>query len=156
MSSISDYVRFAQEACMLFSLENYTSKFVEKETVKKHYFVDNGLLGIFLLNGDTALLENLCAVHLRRRYGNNVYFYNKNVEVDFFVPDESYAVQASYSIYGESMEETFERETKALKLLDAFVPMRRMVIVTYDEEGTVSLDNGKQIEVVPAWKWLLE
>lgn len=141
---------------MLFSLENYTSKFVEKETVKKHYFVDNGLLGIFLLNGDTALLENLCAVHLRRRYGNNVYFYNKNVEVDFFVPDESYAVQASYSIYGESMEETFERETKALKLLDAFVPMRRMVIVTYDEEGTVSLDNGKQIEVVPAWKWLLE
>lgn len=156
VSSISDYVRFAQEACMLFSLENYTSKFVEKETVKKHYFVDNGLLGIFLLNGDTALLENLCAVHLRKRYGNNVYFYNKNVEVDFFVPDESYAVQASYSIYGESMEETFERETKALKLLDAFVPMRRMVIVTYDEEGTVSLDNGKQIEVVPAWKWLLE
>jgi predicted AAA+ superfamily ATPase len=30
------------------------------------------------------------------------------------------------------------------------------VIVTYDEEGKVPLDNGKQIEVIPAWKWLLD
>ena len=156
VSSVSDYVRYAQEACMLFSLENYASKFVEKETVKKHYFVDNGLLSIFLFNGDAALLENLCAIHLRKRYGEELCYYNKNVEVDFLVAEEGYAVQASYSIYGEGMQETFERETKALKQLDAFLSLKRMVIVTYDEEGTVPLDNGKQIEVIPAWKWLLE
>lgn len=156
VSSVSDYVRYAQEACMLFSLENYASKFVEKETVKKHYFVDNGLLSIFLFSGETALLENLCAIHLRKKYGDELCFYNKNIEVDFLVAEECYAIQASYSIYGEGMQETFERETKALKQLDAFLSMKRMVIVTYDEEGTVSLDNGKQIEVIPAWKWLLE
>ena len=156
VSSVSDYVRYAQEACMLFSLENYTSKFVEKETVKKHYFVDNGLLSIFLFNGDTTLLENLCATHLRKKYGDELCFYNKNIEVDFLVAEEGYAVQASYSIYGEGMQETFERETKALKQLDAFLSLKRMVIVTYDEEGTIPLDNGKQIEVVPAWRWLLE
>ena len=156
VSSVSDYVRYAQEACMLFSLENYASKFVEKETVKKHYFVDNGLLSIFLFNGDAALLENLCAIHLRKRYGEELCYYNKNVEVDFLVAEEGYAVQASYSIYGEGMQETFERETKALKQLDAFLSLKRMVIVTYDEEGKVPLDNGKQIEVIPAWKWLLD
>ena len=156
VSSVSDYVRYAQEACMLFSLENYASKFVEKETVKKHNFVDNGLLSIFLFNGDAALLENLCAIHLRKRYGEELCYYNKNVEVDFLIAEEGYAVQASYSIYGEGMQETFERETKALKQLDAFLSLKRMVIVTYDEEGTVPLDNGKQIEVIPAWKWLLE
>ncbi len=156
VSSVSDYVRYAQEACMLFSLENYASKFVEKETVKKHYFVDNGLLSIFLFNGDAALLENLCAIHLRKRYGEELCYYNKNVEVDFLVAEEGYAVQASYSIYGEGMQETLERETKALKQLDAFLSLKRMVIVTYDEEGTIPLDNGKQIEVIPAWKWLLE
>ena len=156
VSSVSDYVRYAQEACMLFSLENYTSKFVEKETVKKHYFVDNGLLSIFLFNGDTALLENLCAIHLRKKYGDELCFYNKNIEVDFLIAEEGYAVQVSYSIYGEGMQETFERETKALKQLDAFLSLKRMVIVTYDEEGTIPLDNGKQIEVVPAWRWLLE
>ena len=156
VSSVSDYVRYAQEACMLFSLENYASKFVEKETVKKHYFVDNGLLSIFLFNGDTALLENLCAIHLRKRYGEELCYYNKNVEVDFLIAEEGYAIQASYSIYGEGMQDTFERETKALKQLDTFLSLKRMVIVTNDEEGTVLLENGKQIEVIPAWKWLLE
>ena len=156
VSSVSDYVRYAQEACVMFALENYASKFVEKETVKKHYFVDNGLLSIFLFNGETALLENLCAIHLRKQYGNDLCFYNKNIEVDFLIAEEGYAVQASYSIYGEGMQETFERETKALKQLDTFLPLRRMVIVTYDEEGVVPMDNGRQIEIIPAWKWLLE
>jgi hypothetical protein len=156
VSSVSDYVHYAQEACMLFSLENYASKFVEKETVKKHYFVDNGLLSIFLFSGETALLENLCAIHLRKKYGDELCFYNKNIEVDFLIAEEGYAIQASYSIYGEGMQETFERETKALKQLDAFLSMKRMVIVTYDEEGTVPLDNSKEIEVIPVWKWLLE
>ena len=156
VSSVSDYVHYAQKACMLFSLENYASKFVEKETVKKHYFVDNGLLSIFLFNGDTAQLENLCAIHLRKRYGEELCYYNKNVEVDFLIAEEGYAIQASYSIYGEGMQDTFERETKALKQLDTFLSLKRMVIVTNDEEGTVPLENGKQIEVIPAWKWLLE
>ena len=156
VSSVSDYMRYAQDACTLFSLENYASKFVEKETVKKHYFVDNGLLSIFLFNGDAALLENLCAIHLRKRYGEKLYYYNKNVEVDFLIAEEGYAVQASYSVYGEGMQNTFERETKALKQLDAFLSLKRMVIVTYDEEGIVPLEKGKQIEVIPAWKWLLE
>ena len=156
VSSVSDYMRYAQDACTLFSLENYASKFVEKETVKKHYFVDNGLLSIFLFNGDATLLENLCAIHLRKRYGEKLYYYNKNVEVDFLIAEEGYAVQASYSVYGEGMQNTFERETKALKQLDAFLSLKRMVIVTYDEEGIVPLEKGKQIEVIPAWKWLLE
>lgn len=156
VSSVSDYVRYSQEACMMFALENYASKFAERETVKKHYFVDNGLLSLFLFSGDAALLENLCAIHLHRLYGDELCYYNKNVEVDFLIADKGYAVQASYSIYGESMQETLERETKALKQLDNFLPLNRMVIVTFDEEGTIPLDNGKQIEVIPVWKWLLE
>ncbi len=156
VSSVSDYVRYAVDACMIFSLENYASKFVEKETVKKHYFVDNGLLSIFLLDGNTALLENLCAIHLHKKYGDKLYFYNKNIEVDFLIVDEGYAVQVSYSIYGDGKQETFDRETKALVQLDKYLSLNRMLIVTYDEEGVVTLDNGKQIEVIPVWKWLLE
>lgn len=156
VSSVSDYVRYAVDACMIFSLENYASKFVEKETVKKHYFVDNGLLSIFLLDGNTALLENLCAIYLHKKYGDKLYFYNKNIEVDFLIVDEGYAVQVSYSIYGDGKQETFDRETKALVQLDKYLSLDRMIIVTYDEEGVVTLDNGKQIEVIPVWKWMLE
>ncbi|MBO7067192.1 MAG: ATP-binding protein [Bacteroidaceae bacterium] len=152
VASVIDYVRYAKEACILFPLENYASKFVEKETVKKHYFMDNGLLSIFLTDGETALLENLCAVHLYSKYGEGLYFYHKNVEVDFFVAEEGYAVQVSYSI---NDEETRRREIEGLRKLHALHPLKRMVIVTFDEEETIRLENSA-IEVIPAWKWLLE
>ncbi len=155
-ASVIDYVKFAKDACVLFSLENYASKFVEKETVKKHYFVDNGLLSIFLTNGETALLENLCAISLYKKYGEELYFYNKNIEVDFYVPDEGYAVQAAYSILGDSSQDTYDREVGALRKLNTFQPLKRMVIVTYDEETTIDIGNSQSIEVIPAWKWLLE
>jgi predicted AAA+ superfamily ATPase len=153
VASVIDYVRYAKEACILFPLENYASKFVEKETVKKHYFIDNGLLSIFLIGGEAVLLENICAVYLYRKYENGLYFYNKNIEVDFFVADEAYAVQVSYSI---SDEETRKREVDGLKKLHTFMPLKRMVIVTFDEEETIKLDDNRFIEVIPVWKWLLE
>ena len=37
-ASIIQYVEFAKEAYVIFSIENYSSKFVEKETVKKALF----------------------------------------------------------------------------------------------------------------------
>ena len=153
VASVIDYVRYAKEACILFPLENYASKFVEKETVKKHYFIDNGLLSIFLIGGEAVLLENICAVYLYRKYENGLYFYNKNIEVDFFVADEAYAVQVSYSI---SDEENRKREVDGLKKLHTFMPLKRMVIVTFDEEETIKLDDDRFIEVIPVWKWLLE
>ena len=153
VASVIDYVRYAKEACMLFPLENYASKFVEKETVKKHYFIDNGLLSIFLIGGETALLENICAVHLFRKHEDGLYFYHKNIEVDFFVADEAYAVQVSYSV---SDEETRKREVDGLRKLHAFRPLKRMVIVTFDEEETIRLTDSNIIEVIPVWKWLLE
>ncbi len=153
VASVIDYVRYAKEACILFPLENYASKFVEKETVKKHYFIDNGLLSIFLIGGEAVLLENICAVYLYRKYENGLYFYNKNIEVDFFVADEAYAVQVSYSI---SDGETRKREVDGLKKLHTFMPLKRMVIVTFDEEETIKLDDDRFIEVIPVWKWLLE
>lgn len=47
---------------------------------------------------------------------------------------------------------TFDRETKVLVKLAERVPVRRMVIVTHDEEQTVEFESGKVIEILPAWK----
>ena len=55
-ASVMDYAKFAKDACLIFSVDNYASKFAEKETVKKHYFVDNGLLNIFINDPETSLL----------------------------------------------------------------------------------------------------
>ena len=81
-----------------------------------------------------------------------VYFYNENVEVDFYVPEDELAIQVSYSIADDN---TLNREAGALQKLPNVRPCRRRVIITYDEEHTIA-DNRGNIEVIPCWKWLLE
>ena len=153
VTSISDYVRYMQDACFLFSIENYRSKFVEKETVKKHYFVDNGLLNIFLLDAETSLLENICAIHLYRKYENGLYYFKMNEEVDFYIPSEGLGVQVAYSLRDDT---TLDREVKGLKILNKKHPLKRMMIITRDEKDEIVLSSNMKIEVVPVWQWLLD
>lgn len=155
-ASMIDYVRYVKEACLMFTLDNYASKFVEKETIKKHYFVDNGMLSIFLDDADTSLLENLCAITLHKHYNRDddsprLYYYNRNIEVDFYIPDEHIAIQASYDINDET---TRKREVNALVQLNALEPLKQALIITYDHEEQIELE-GLTISVVPAWKWLM-
>lgn len=156
-ASIIDYVRLIKDACLMFSLDNYASKFTEKETAKKHYFTDNGLLSIFLTDSKSPLLENLVAITLNKKYNHDaemphLYYYNRNIEVDFYVPEEGLAIQVSYSLEDA---DTRKRETSALVALHQLHPLRKAVIITYDEEETIEAE-GLQIEVIPIWKWLTE
>ena len=152
-STVMEYVSFMRDACLVFSLNNYASKFAERETIKKHYFVDNGLLNIFLNDGETSLLENLCAIHLYQQHGDALFYFNKNVEVDFYLPESHTAIQACYSM---SDLQTSEREINALVKLHAFEPLQRALIITRDEETVIRKNDGLVIEVKPVWKWLLE
>ena len=150
-ASVLDYLRYMRESCLVFSVTNYFAKFSEKEGVKKHYFLDNGILNLFLSNPDSALHENLCAIHLYRKYADGLFFVRRNIEVDFFVPEEDLAVQAAISI---ANEDTLQREVSALLKLNQHSPLKRMLIVTMDDERTIDAD-GPKIEVVPIWKWLM-
>ena len=120
--------------------------------MKKYYFIDNGLLNLFLINPETSLLENLVAVHLCRKYGReNVSYYKADREIDFVVPDERLAVQVSYSI---KEHETYERETTPLVNFAKRHEDWRSLIITFDEKDMIECD-GQRIEVIPVWKWLL-
>lgn len=153
-STIINYVDYARDAWLLTPVQNMAGKLVERETAPKYYFTDNGMLSLFLLDAETSLLENLVAVTLLRRHGRDdaVYFYNRNIEVDFYVPETETAIQVCYAL---ADADTFERETRALLALRKVLPCRRSLIITRDEERIVETE-GEPIEVVPVWKWLLE
>lgn len=156
--TIGNYVQYCEEAWLLLRMHNVASAFVEKETISKYYFTDNGLLNLFLINGETSLLENLVAVTLLRKYGNDpdnerVFYYNSGVEVDFYIPDDALAIQVSYSISQSS--ETFIREVGALRKLPSMLDCKHRMIITYDEETEIK-DTYGTIEVVPYWKWALK
>ena len=136
---------------MVFTVENYATKFVERETVKKHYFVDNGLLNLFLVDPDSSLLENIVAIALHKRYGEDLYYYNKNVEVDFYIPSEETGVQVCYSL---NDEQTLRREADALVKLKKAFGLKQMLIISRNDERTMQYSD-EVIKVMPVWKWLL-
>ncbi|MCR5394505.1 MAG: ATP-binding protein [Bacteroidales bacterium] len=144
-----DYVGYAADSWLILPIENEIGKLTEKESQKKYYFIDNGLLNLFLINPETSLLENMVAVELCRRYGkDNVYFLNAEKEIDFVVPNEKLAIQASYSINDDA---TKTRQIAPLVKYRKKHPDWQCLLITYDEED--SLDD---IPVVPVWKWLLK
>ena len=150
-NTLTDYLHLLSDAYLIFGISNFSDKLSEKETFKKRYFYDNGLLNNFLFDPETKLLENMVAIQLIKKYGEGLYFYNKNVEVDFFIPNQGLAIQVSYSIQDDV---TRNREVKALlKLADAY-NLKKLDIITRDEE-TIINENGHVIHVIPIWKWLI-
>lgn len=152
VDTVIDYMGYLQESWLILSYENIAAKLIDKESNRKYYFIDNGILNLFLLDPATSLLENQVAIRLRQKYGNQVYFYNKNVEVDFVVYDEGIAIQVSYSL---SDPETEKREVDALLKLNKVLPMRKLMIICKDEERDITV-NDVTIQVIPVWKWLLD
>ena len=149
--TVIDYVNYMCESWLLLPLENIIGKLTERNTQRKYYFIDNGILNLFLPDPEASLLENMVAINLIRKYKNEVYFYHNGVEVDFYLPEQKKLIQASYSLQDES---TFQRETEALVKVSKRLEVNDLMIITKDEE-TVLEKDGKTIQVVPLWKWLL-
>ncbi len=152
--TVINYVGYMNDSYLIFPLTNYAAKLLEKETSPKYYFMDTGLVGLMLLDCKSAQLENLVAIELIRRYGReNVFYFENNVEIDFYVPDEKLAIQVSLQVLDDM--DTRERETRAFVKLHNFIPDAKCLIITNSEEASLECD-GIPISVLSAWKWLLE
>ena len=152
--TISSYLDYMHESYLTFGVSSFTDGLSERETVRKHYFYDNGILNLFLFQPEPKLMENMVAIHLYKKYGEDLFYYNKNVEVDFCVPKDGLLVQVCYRMVDD---QTRTRELGALQKVAKFLKAQRCMVVTYDQEETVSV-NGleKDIEIIPVYKFLLE
>ena len=150
------YIDYCEEAWLLLRIKNYASSLADKESSCKYYFIDTGILGLFLIDKDAMLLENLVALQLYRIYGHDmdnerVFFYLDSYEVDFYIPEDELAIQVAYSLHDE---DTRKREIEALQRLPNRLPCNRRLLLTYDEEYTIT-DKHDTIEVLPVWKWII-
>lgn len=154
-ATIINYIEYSKDAFLIYPIKNIADNLTNRETNPKYYFVDNGIISILALDIDTSLLENMVAMELIRRYGidERVFFYNRNIEVDFYIPDAALAIQVSYNPH--KTDETWKRESTALIKLTKVLDCQRLLILSYDTEETVEV-NGKTIEVMPVWKWLIQ
>lgn len=156
LPALKDYLEYMQEAYLFFPIPNLASPMTEQATIQKRYVADNGILNLFLFQGETKLLENIVAIELNRRYRNTfeetfLYYYNRGCEIDFCIPSDKIAIQVSYSLHDEA---AYNREIGGLrKFLKAF-PEYQGYVITRDEESEINMDD-KTVHVVPVWKWLL-
>lgn len=153
--TLINYIEYSKDAFLIYPIKNIADNLTQRETNPKYYFVDNGIISILAMDIDTSLLENMVAMELLRRYGldEQVFFYNKNIEVDFYIPDAAMAIQVSYN--PKKSTETWERESTALIKLSKVLDCKRLIILTYELEEEIIVKD-KKIEVIPVWKWLID
>jgi hypothetical protein len=110
--------------------------------------------GILVNSGH--LLENLVFTALRRLH-QEIYYYKTKTgrEVDFIVPMRGRSKMLVQVCESLAEPQTRKRETAALSEAMAELDMKTGTIVTRNEDERIEAGGGT-IEVVPAWRFLLE
>jgi len=174
-STIEKYIKYLEEAYLIFSLLRYSPKSIQRiKSPRKVYAVDNGFITAKAIQHSPdkgKLMENLVFTELVKRgvKPNRDLFYYKtrnDREIDFVVKsgvDVTELIQVCYESINSDVE---QRETKALfeaggelTPLDAKlsngVKKLKLTVLTWDEKRAVEKD-GVTIHFKPLWEWLTE
>lgn len=162
--SKDDLYLWADYICDIFMfirISKYDRSLIKKQkALDKYYCIDNGMRGAVLIpqsNDNGKNLENIVFMQLNRMRlpSDKITYYQGNCECDFVLQREDSVIQL-IQVTGSMIDEsTREREIKGLLEAASVTGCGNLVIVTKDEEDTFVRED-KEINVIPAWKWLLQ
>ncbi len=158
--SVEKYFGYLKEAFLIFEVRQFSfSLKKQSKALPKIYGVDTGMTRevSFAFSQDNGrILENVVFLYLVKMFDSVFYYRTKsNAEVDFLVRNKEKneaLVQVSWDI---SDEKTKKREIRALVEAMNELSMKKSYIVTHSEEDAYETE-GKTIQIIPAWKWMLE
>ena len=157
-NTISNYLSYMEKSFFLYQALFYSNNVKDQmQYPRKVYFIDNGFLRYLSLNPDRSRsFENLVALELIRRGYDLFYWKNlKGQEVDFVIMENETVSRLIQVCYNMTLEDTREREIRALQKGMQHFDLDQGMILTLDQEETIVVDNF-QIAVIPVAKWLLE
>ena len=164
--TIDKYIRYLQEAYLVFSLPRFSFKLKDQMGYnKKIYCTDNGMAvsAGFRFSADKgALYENLVAIALRKEEiaGHISLFFWKSPqgeEVDFVVKEGlqiSRLIQVCADI---SNPKTMKREIRALIKASQELHCDELLLLNDGVDRTETFrwqDTERQIRMMPLWQWL--
>ena len=157
--AVSEYLEWFEDACFLFTVRIFDASLARSKTnPKKIYCVDHAMVtsvasGILVNTGH--LLENLVFNALRRVTPDIWYCKTKGgMEVDFLAQLQDRSRMLVQVCESMADPQTRKREIAALTGAMAEYGLKSGTVVTRNEEDQIKVDAGK-IEVVPAWRFLL-
>ncbi len=157
---MADYLEWFEDAFFLFTVRIFDASLARRNAnPKKIYCVDHAMVTSVssgILVNARHLLENLVFTALRRLYQEICYFKTKTGrEVDFIVPmrgQQPILIQVCESL---AEPQTRKRETTALSEAMTELGLKTGTLVTRGETGRIETGGGT-IDVVPAWRFLLD
>ncbi|MEM5881238.1 MAG: ATP-binding protein [Candidatus Aenigmatarchaeota archaeon] len=160
--TVENYMKYLEEAYLIFSLERFSFKVKEmKKSPKKVYCIDTGIINAISVKFSKEigkLMENLVFLELKRKglKENFSIFYGQfnNNEVDFLIKNGLEIKQLIQVTYASSKDEIEKREIKALLKASELLKCENLLIITWDYEDELKIEN-KSIKCIPLWKWLL-
>ena len=161
--SKDDLYLWAYYACNVFMFvraPRYNRSIMkEHRSLDKFYCIDNGLRSAVLMpqsNDNGKNLENTVFMELYRRRmpSDKISYYQEKTECDFVIQREDSVMQLIQVTWSMTDDETRKREIKGLLEASSATGCDNLLIITDDEENSLEAD-GKKVNVVPAWKWLL-
>lgn len=158
------YVSYLEESYLFFLLDKFSFKYKEvTASPKKVYAVDTGIISVMAFASSEnfgRLMENLIAIELLRKKAFNplseIYYWKdyQQKEVDFVLKKGPKVEQLIQAVYVSSPDEIDKREYVALIKASKELQCNNLLMITWDYEAKDTLD-GKKIEFIPLWKWLL-
>ena len=132
----------------------------EQKSLNKYYCIDNGLRSAVLLpqsNDDGKHLENNVFLHLNRNMqaGDKITYFQGNNECDFVVQRMEKVTELIQVCWDISEHDTLKREVKGLIEASKVTDCDNLWIINKEEEKTIIIEE-KTINVVPAWKWMMQ
>jgi len=147
------YYKYFLESMLVFDVKKFTeSSYKRMRNPAKIYLVDHGLAKKTTSENLGRILENIVYVHLRRLGYDVYYLEEEESECDFIARNEetSIALQITWHLN----EDNKSREIGGLVTASKYTKAEKFVILTYDQEERIEV-SGIEVEVIPAWKWLL-
>lgn len=161
--SKDDLYLWSDYACNVFMfvrIPRYSHSLAkEHKSLDKYYCIDNGLRGAVLMpqsNDNGKNLENTVFMELyrRRQPSDKISYYQGKSECDFVIQREDRVVHLIQVTWSMEDKETRERELNGLLEASSATGCSTLLVITDDEEDCFKVD-GKSVNVIPAWKWLL-
>jgi predicted AAA+ superfamily ATPase len=159
-NTVREYLYYLENSYLIYLVTKY-ERSVKKQLYgnKKTYMIDNALAKLVGFRYDDEkgrMLENTVFLELKRR-GLEVYFYRDKRECDFLIKKGNKITEAIQVCFVMHDEQTRKRETEGL--IDALKEfnLHTGMILTNDEESTLSIKQDKtyKIQIKPVWKWLI-
>jgi predicted AAA+ superfamily ATPase len=155
-NSVGEYVGWFEDSYLIFSVPQFSwSAKSMAVNPKKVYTIDTGFAmanSLSYRNDRGRLLENAVFLEFKRN-GLTINYFKKKRECDFVV-FKSKQIEGAYQVCTELNLDNKSREIDGLIEALEFFDLQSGTILTLNQDDNFII-SGKEIKVVPVWKWLL-